>query len=271
MPAEWKEGPIRLSPEIVLNRQLAERLWPDGDAIGKRVRETSGAPGRTPHGAPGAKREAPWMTVVGVVNDTRMPALHSDLRWLQVYSLVPPTFGGVPFLMRSQLPGPDAAAMMERAIKNVDRRLVIWPALSGEAFLSDSLAPTKFAMALLTAFAIIALVLAAVGLYGVIAYSVNQRTREIGVRVALGAEPSAVMGLVLGGGIRLAVAGMVIGAAAAAGATRVLQSMLYGVGPGDPWTFVVIGVVVGAVAILASWVPARRALRVESVEALREL
>lgn len=145
------------------------------------------------------------------------------------------------------------------------------PALSGDVYLHNSLAPTKFAMALLTAFAIIALVLAAVGLYGVIAYSVNQRTREIGVRVALGAEPSAVMGLVLGGGIKLAAAGVVIGAVVAAGTTRVLRRMLYGVGPGDPWTFVVIGVVVGGVAILASWVPARRALRVEPVEALREL
>ncbi len=126
-------------------------------------------------------------------------------------------------------------------------------------------------MALLTAFAIIALVLTAVGLYGVIAYSVNQRTREIGVRMALGAEPRAVMGLVLGGGIRLAAAGVVIGAAVAAEATRVLRSMLYGVGPGDPWTFVGVGVVVGGVAILASYVPARRALRVEPAEALREL
>ncbi|HET7622174.1 MAG TPA: FtsX-like permease family protein [Gemmatimonadaceae bacterium] len=126
-------------------------------------------------------------------------------------------------------------------------------------------------MALLTAFAVIALVLATVGLYGIIAYSVNQRTREIGVRVALGAEPRAIMGLVLGGGIRLAVAGVVIGAAVAAEATRVLRSMLYGVGPGDRWAFGVIGVVVGGVAILASYVPARRALRVGPVEALREL
>ncbi len=173
--------------------------------------------------------------------------------------------------MRTQKHGPNVTVMMERAIASVDRRLVVRPARSGDVYLRDSLAPTKFAMALLSAFAIIALVLAAVGLYGVIAYSVNQRTREIGVRVALGAEPRAVMGLVLGGGIRLAAAGVVIGAAVAAGATRVLRSMLYGVGPGDPWTFVVIGVVVGGVATLASYVPARRALRAEPVEALREL
>jgi putative ABC transport system permease protein len=199
-----------------------------------------------------------------------MPALHGDRRWLQVYSFVSPKVGDVPVLMRTRRHGPDVTVMMERAIASVDRRIVVRPALSGDVYLRDSLAPTKFAMALLTAFAIIALVLAAVGLYGVIAYSVNQRTREIGVRVALGAEPRAVMGLVLGGGIRLALAGVVIGAAAA-GAARVLRSMVYGVGPGDPWTFVVIGVVVGGVAILASYVPARRALRVEPVEALREL
>jgi len=271
MTAEWKEQTLALSPEIVVNQELAKRLWPDGNAIGKRVRQSQGAEGTTPPAPPGMKPYNPWVTVVGVVNDTRMPTLHGDLRWLQVYSLAPPRFGVLPFLIRTQMHGPNVTGMMERAIASADRRIVVRPALSGDVYLRDSLAPTEFAMALLTAFAIIALVLAAVGLYGVIAYSVNQRTREIGVRVALGADPRAVMGLVLGSGIRLAVAGVVMGATAAAGATRVLRSMLYGVGPGDPWTFVVIGVVVGGVAILASWVPARLALRVEPVEALREL
>jgi ABC-type antimicrobial peptide transport system permease subunit len=140
---------------------------------------------------------------------------------------------------------------------------------SGEAYLRDSLAPTRFAMALLTAFAVIALVLASVGLYGVIAYGVTQRTREIGVRVALGADARAVTALVVGGGLRLAVLGVAIGTAAAVAATRVLESMLYGVSPADPPTLLAIALLVGVIALAASYIPARRALRIDPTEALR--
>jgi len=120
-----------------------------------------------------------------------------------------------------------------------------------------------------TAIAVIALVLAAIGLYGVIAYGGTQRTREIGVRVALGADPQAVTTLVVGGGFRLAVAGVVIGSGAAVAATRVLESMLYGVSPADPLTLVGIALLVAAIALVASYVPARRALRIDPTEALR--
>jgi len=112
-------------------------------------------------------------------------------------------------------------------------------------------------------------VLAAIGLYGVIAYGGTQRTREIGVRVALGADPQAVTTLVVGGGFRLAVAGVVIGSGAAVAATRVLESMLYGVSPADPLTLVGIALLVAAIALVASYVPARRALRIDPTEALR--
>jgi putative ABC transport system permease protein len=124
-------------------------------------------------------------------------------------------------------------------------------------------------MALLVAFAAVALILATVGLYGVISYGVTQRTREIGVRVALGAEPSAVARLVIGNGLRLATLGVVIGAAGAIAATRALSGMLFGVSASDPWTFAAITVVVAAVALLASYLPARRAVRIDPVEALR--
>ena len=124
-------------------------------------------------------------------------------------------------------------------------------------------------MALLVAFAAVALILATVGLYGVISYGVAQRTREIGVRVALGAEPSAVAQLVVGNGLRLAVAGVAIGAVASVGATRALSGMLFGVSATDPATFVAITIVVAAIALLASYIPARRALRIDPIEALR--
>jgi putative ABC transport system permease protein len=154
-------------------------------------------------------------------------------------------------------------------VLEVNPKIYIETVTTGDGYLSDALAPTRFAMALLAAFAFVALVLSAVGLYGVVSYTVSQRTREIGIRIALGARPSAVTGLVVGGGLRLAVGGVLIGVGAAAASTRVLSSLLYGVSPFDPLTFVGIGVLIAAVALLASCVPARRASRIDPSDALR--
>jgi putative ABC transport system permease protein len=139
----------------------------------------------------------------------------------------------------------------------------------GDDYLREALAPTRFALALLVAFAGVALVLSIVGLYGSIAYSVSQRTREIGIRVALGASPNAVTGLVIGDGVRLTALGLIVGIAAATAATRALSSLLYGVGASDPTTFAGIAILVGGVAIAASYLPALRASRVDPVNALR--
>lgn len=252
---------LGLSPEVLVNREVARRLWPDGRAIGARV--------RVPPDARGGGRVEPWSTVVGVVDDTRMPEVRGDVAALQVYLLIPPRLGEVPILVRTAVSGDAAAPMVKHAIASVHPALYVRPMLSGDTYLRNGLAPTRFAMALITAFAVLALVLAAVGLYGVVAYGVSQRTREIGVRVALGAEPKAVVRLVVGGGLRLAAAGVAIGAVLAAAATRVLESMLYGVSPTDPLTFGTAALLVTAIALVASYVPARRALRVDPAEALR--
>ncbi|MDQ3997962.1 MAG: FtsX-like permease family protein, partial [Gemmatimonadota bacterium] len=244
--------PFGLSPEVLINREFAHRVWPGGHAVGARVRQGPA-----------------WSTIVGVVDDARVPEVRGDVAALQVYSLLPPRLPAVPLLVRTAMSGDAAAPMIKRAITSVDPTIYVRPTLSGDTYLRDGLAPTRFAMALLTAFAVVALVLAAVGLYGVIAYGVSQRTREIGVRVALGADPRAVAGLVVGSGLRLAAGGVLLGAAAAAGSTRVLASMLYAVSPADPVTFAVIALVVAAIALLASYVPARRASRIDPTEALR--
>jgi putative ABC transport system permease protein len=133
----------------------------------------------------------------------------------------------------------------------------------------DALAPTRFTLALLGTFAGVALVLAVVGLYGSIAYSVTQRTREIGIRIALGASSTAVTELVVSDGVRLAGVGLVVGLGTAIVATRALSSLLYAVGAGDPATFVAASVVVVVVTLLASYVPARRATRIDPIDALR--
>jgi predicted permease len=253
--------PLSISPEVLVNQEVARRLWPDGRVLGAHLREAAYA--RRP------RPPNPWSTVVGVVDDTRMPDVHGDRAEMQVYSLVPAVLGNVPVVVRTMLPTDVAVPMIKRAIASVHPAIFVLPPLSGDTYLRNGLAPTRFAMALIAAFAILALVLAAVGLYGVVAYGVTQRTREIGVRVALGAEPKAVIGLVVGVGLRLAVVGVVLGLAIAMATSRVLRSMLYAISPADPLTLGVTALLVVAVAVLASYVPARRALRIDPAEALR--
>lgn len=253
--------PMGLSPEVLVNREFARRVWPAGHAIGAHVRGVGG-------GFPGARAE-PWSTVVGVVGDTQMPEVRGDVAALQVYSLIPSKLGDVPFIVRTTMSGDISAPLIKHAIASVDPTFYVRPMLSGDTYLRNGLAPTRFAMALLTAFAVIALALAAVGIYGVVAYGVSQRTQEIGVRVALGADPGTVVRLVLGDGLRLAMAGLVSGAAVALVAMRVLRSMLYGVRPADPLTFATVALLVTAIALVASYIPARRALRIDPAEALR--
>jgi predicted permease len=247
---------------VVLNRALARRLWPNGNAIGSRVRPARDGP--VPPGFPAE----PWSTVVGIADDIQLPGMRGDFHMMNHYALLNSRFSNIPFLVRTSGSGEQLMGAVEKAVK-ADPTVLFYGSQSGEAYLRESLAPTQFAMALLTAFAILALVLAAVGLYGVIAYGVTQRTREIGVRVALGADPRAVTRLVVGGGMRLAAVGVAIGAVTAAATTRLLESMLYAVTPTDPVTFSLIALLVATIAILASYVPARRALRIDPTEALR--
>jgi predicted permease len=250
------------SKEVLVNHALGRRLWPNGHVLGSRVRRVMNGP------TPAGSRIDPWVTVVGVVDDVRMTGLQGDARTLHVYSLPHPGLDNVPILVRTLKPGADLAPEIERAVKR-DHRVLVQPLVSGEVYLSDSLAPSRFAMSLLTAFAVIALVLSAVGLYGVIAYGVTQRTREIGVRVALGADGKAVTRLMVGGGLKVAATGLAIGVVAAAAATRVLENLLYAVSPVDPVTFVATSLLVAAITVVASYVPARRALSIDSTEALR--
>jgi ABC-type antimicrobial peptide transport system permease subunit len=199
---------------------------------------------------------------------------------MEIYQPLPQVLAGTfPVVLRTVLPEREVVASIRRVVADFDRELraetrmpfgaLIQSLTVGDTYISESLAPTRFAMALLVAFSVIALLLAGVGLYGVIAYSVTQRTREIGVRVALGADARSVRRLVVGGGLKLTTLGVVLGIAAAAVSTRVLASLLYGVSPVDPVSFGAITVLVMAIALVASYVPARRAVRIDPTEALR--
>ena len=252
-----------MSDEVLVNRAVARRIAPDGHAVGARIRSIVPS---TPMPMP-ARGSAAWSTVVGIVDDVRLPGLGGDMREYQVYSL--PTRLAPTFVVRFATVPPNVESVLRNAIHEVNPQVVARRARVADDYVNEVVAPTRFAMALLGAFSVIALVLSGIGLYGVIAYSVTQRTREIGIRVAMGAPPSAVTALVVRDGVRLAIIGVVLGLVVAVAATRALGSMLYGVTPDDPLTFASITVVVAAIALAASWVPARRAVRIDPTEALR--
>ncbi|HEX4684888.1 MAG TPA: ADOP family duplicated permease [Gemmatimonadaceae bacterium] len=247
-------GPIPSPAEIVVNRSLAEQLWPRESAIGKRVHSTP------------ARGAGTSSTVVGVVEDTRMPGPRPAMD-AEIYQ--PPVPIQTAFVVRTAIAPADLKAALSRAVLSADRSNVVYRLTIGETYLRDAMAPARFAMSLLATFSGAALLLSAVGLYGVIAYAVTQRTREIGIRLALGASPRSVTSLVVRSGLALAAVGVVLGVAAAVGGTRVLSGVLNGVSPGDPVTFAAIVVLVVAIALAACYLPARRAAHVDPTEALR--
>jgi len=243
------EGP----PEAIVNEAFARRLWPNGDAIGHHLRN-----------GPTAK----WLTVVGVAQNVAVPGQRGDRFDLQLYVPAITWFPNANIVLRSGTPIDALMPTLRRVVAQTDSRLAIWRTQSSETEIAALLAAPRFAMALVGALALAALVLSTVGLYGVIAYAVSQRTREIGVRVALGAEPRDVAQLILRDGATLAVAGLAIGLASAAAAGRAIQSFLFGVTSMDPLTYAAIALLLGAVGLIASYLPARRAMRIDPVLAL---
>jgi hypothetical protein len=256
------------SAEIVVSESLARRIAPDGNVLGRRLR-TIAAP--NPFLPPGlsAAEDPTSGTIVGVVNDVRFPGSSRDLDEYQIYQMPLMRIPGSMYIVRFATVPPNVESVLRDAIHSVDPTVVARRTTIGDDYLREALAPTRFTLALLGAFALIALVLSVVGLYGSIAYTVSQRTREIGIRIALGATPRAVTSLIVEDGVRLVVAGLVIGTVTAAASTRALTSLLYSVEAGDPSTFVTIGLVVALIAVAASYLPARRAVRIDPVDALR--
>jgi len=240
------------SPSVVIGQGLAHRLWGQRSPLGLRVRLNA---------------KQPWLTVAGVVPDVHYPGHTGDFYQMQVYQTPRAEDGAGNLLVRTA----DSAlvASTARRLAASEPALGVPYMVSVAEAVEYGLAPERFAMALIGVFALVALVLSAVGLYGVIAYAVTHRTREIGVRVALGAQPSAISLLVLVEGLKLTFIGVVLGIAGAAAGTRALTSMLYGVSPLDPLTFAgIVGLMI-ATTLLAVYVPARRALRIDPTEALR--
>jgi putative ABC transport system permease protein len=244
-------------PVAMVNESLADRFWPGAEALGKRVKL-----GR-PDG------EGPWIRVVGVVADlhqrglgeTAEPMLY--IPWRQSPRI------GLAFIVRSRGDAGPLLSAMQEQVWAVDPTLPIAGSGRLDDHVSASIVEPRFYTLLLTVFAALALVLAFIGLYGTIAYTVEQRTREIGVRMALGAKPRDVVRLMIGRGMLLAGVGMAVGLAVALASTRLLGGFVFGLTPKDPATFAMTSLTLAAAALLACWLPARRASRLDPANTLR--
>ena len=244
----------------IVNEQFVKQFFPHENPLGARIDWARNEPPRN------------WMTIVGVVADVRhfglnqpadpavySPFSQSDERWRSFMTLT----------IRSSRPMGDLAAEVKRQVWSIDRQLPVSLVQSMDELMAGSLEQQRFNVSLLGIFAGLAMVLAAVGIYGLMSYSVSQRTHEIGVRLAIGAQRRDVLGLVVRDGARLAFLGIVIGLGAALALTRLMASLLFEVKPTDPPTFLVVAILLACVGLFACYIPARRATRVDPMVALR--
>jgi putative ABC transport system permease protein len=237
---------------------MRERNWPVGDPIGRRLK----------NGDYGS--EEPWLTVVGVVEDVKDQGLHAAAPPIWYLPFAQQTARTFTLVLRTAVEPGAVAAAVRSEIAALDRALPVYDVATIEEVVSRSLAQPRFSAVLSGLFSTLGLLLTAVGLYGVLSYTVNRSRHEIGVRMALGARARDVAALFLRRGMLLVLCGLGLGAAGALALTRLISGLLYGVGPADPASFAGIGVVLAAVALLAIYPPARRAARVHPAITLKE-
>jgi predicted permease len=238
----------------IVDEALAERYWPGESPLGKRLQRG---------------KSGTWRTVIGVIRDAKQFSMEKEPP-ISVYYPAEQVIARNMYLVLRTTPDPQQlASTLVKEIQTVDPEMPVFDVSSMEERLSAALARRRFSMFLLGVFALVAMLLATIGIYGVMAYAVNQRTHEIGIRVALGARPRDVLGLVLRQGLGLSLTGTTLGLLAALGLTRLLAKLLFGVSATDPLTFVGVAALLMAVSLLACWIPARRAARVDPLIALR--
>ncbi len=245
-------------PVAIVSRSMAERYWPGGDAVGKRI------------GYPFA---SPWITIVGVVPDTKEDSLRDTSNvtlyfpWSQRSKIV----ATERWIVARTTGDPAAAgASIRRIVRDIDPSVPVSDVHTMDDVVSTSVRGSRFTAVLVTAFALLALTLGSVGIYGVMSYLVAERTREMGIRIALGASAAGMLRLVVGRATGIALAGAGVGLVASLAATRALSRWLYGVSPTDPATFAIVPLLFLGIAVLASYAPARRATRADPAITLRE-
>jgi predicted permease len=242
----------------VVNEVAARKCWPGADPIGQRV-------DLTPALGPGYEA----VELVGVVADVKYDQMAADIGPDIYLSYRQSGYPCYYVTMRTKGDPLTLAGAVRSAVAAVNPDVPVCDLLSMKQRIANSVSRDRFNTLLLLGFSVLAVVLAAVGLYGVVAYSVTQRTREIGIRIALGARTADVLRLIVKQGMRLVLVGALLGLAGALALARLLKGLLFGISSADPLTFAIIPVCLAVVALLACWVPARRAARVNPVEALR--
>jgi len=242
---------------VMINEALQRHFFPGVDPIGKRLNT-------------GNAEQPVWNEIVGVIGDVKTNGLAEETQPALYQTLTQAQWPALSLLLKTEAREPlSLVGEAREAIKSVDREVPLAPIKTMEESLSIATSEYRFRARLIALFAALALILACVGIYGVISHSVAQRTHEIGVRMALGAHSGNVLRLVIAQGIKLTLAGLTIGLLASFGLTRLMKGLLFGVGPTDPVIFIVISVLLGAAALIACYVPARRATKVDPMIALR--
>jgi predicted permease len=251
----FDERDIKGAPEVaIVNENFAQRFWPDEDPIGKRLQRGT---------------KGPWRTVVGVISDEKEFSLESEPPISVFHPIEQFTIGTRYLVARTSSDPALMIGEVTKEIRALDPELPVYDVNTMEQRLYDSLARRRFSMFLLGVFAAIALTLASIGIYGVMAYSVNQRTHEIGIRMALGAQQRNILQLVFRQALTLIGLGIAIGITGAFALTRIMSGLLFGVSATDSFTFIMISLLLGCIAMLASYLPARRAAKVDPIVALR--
>jgi putative ABC transport system permease protein len=252
---------------VLIDEKMARRYWPNADPIGQHLKGWDPRGHCTPSGC-----KDDWVTVIGIVGDMRRRGREKEpvsdiFQWYRQSLPGAPPPGD--FIVRTTGEPEQLAPTLRKAVHAVDKTAVISAVTTMQTELDEQLTPRRFQTWLLALFALIALALAATGVYGVMHYVVSQRTREMGVRIAVGAQSSDIFRLVIGQGMKLALFGLCIGTAAAFVLVRVLQSLLFGVRSTDAVTFFVVLIALCTSTMAACYLPARRATRVNPIIALR--
>jgi putative ABC transport system permease protein len=243
-------------PVVIVSEAMARRYWAGSDPLGTRLQVSWTDPQAQPE-------------IIGVVGDIHVSALDEDVRPMIYYVEPQSPSDFMTLVVRHRGDAAPLIPAVRAAVRDLDPNLPLNSVGSMEARLVRSMADRRYPMLLLSGFAALALALAAVGLYGVLSYTVGQRRREFGVRIALGAPRGNLLRMVVGHGMRLTLVGIVIGTVGAALGARALGGLLYGVPPVDPVTFLAVGVVLAGVALMAAYFPARRATGVDPMAVLR--